>query len=386
MIPFQKAYCLGMARPLIDQVLSSGRTEGDGCMSKRCRDWLSDRLGVPDVLMMTSCTHALEEALQLLHLQPGDEVVVPSFAYPSAANAVLLAGASVVFVEVEPTHLTLDPERLRQCLTSRTRAIIVVHYGGICCDMDRILAIAEPAGIAVIEDSAQSFLSQYRGRYAGTIGQFGCFSFHGTKDVVSGEGGALVVNDRRYAAAARIFRQKGTNRDDFTQGFVAQYEWMAMGSSHAPGELQMALLASQLELSDTILVRRRALFRRYAAHFESREAQAGADEALFSTSRPSADCCENGHLFYLLFRRAEDAAGLIRQLSLAEIDARTHFFPMHESRFGRQFVRPGNRFSTETDIGRRLVRLPLFTDMTHAEQDTVLAAVDAFLDGLAAHA
>lgn len=385
MIPFQKAYCLDKARPLIDRVLASGRTEGDGSMTKRCQDWLSTRLETPGVLMMTSCTHALEEALQMLNLQPDDEVIVPSFAYPSAANAVLLAGARVVFAEVEPVHLTLDPERLQSSLTPRTRAVIAVHYGGISCDMDRILAITQPAGIEIIEDCAQSFLTQYKGRFTGTIGKFGCLSFHGTKDVVAGEGGALIVNDPEHVHSARVFRQKGTNRDEFTEGRAEQYEWLSVGSSYSPGELPMALLASQLELSDQIVARRRRLFRRYADHFELHKNGSGHDAVLESTSTPSAHCDENGHLFYLLFKHESDAANLIRHLRLAGIDARTHFFPMHESRFGKQFIRSANRFETEEAIGRRLVRLPLYADMTDEEQDLVLAAVDDSLREMIRH-
>lgn len=385
MIPFQKAYCLDEARPMIDRVLASGRTEGDGSMTQRCQNWLSNRLEAPDVLMMTSCTHALEEALRLLKLQPDDEVIVPSFAYPSAANAVLLAGARVVFTEVEPVHLTLDPDRLRSSLTPRTRAVIVVHYGGISCDMDRILAITEPAGIMVVEDCAQSFLTRYKGRHTGTIGLFGCLSFHGTKDVVAGEGGALIVNDPRYVHSAHVFRQKGTNRDEFTEGLTAQYEWLSVGSSYSPGELPMALLASQLEICDQIVERRRRLFRRYADHFEIHESKSGHGSVLESTSTPMVDCEENGHLFYLLFKHESDAANLICHLRLVGIDARTHFFPMHESRFGKQFIRSANRFETEEAIGRRLVRLPLYADMTDEEQDLVLAAVDDSLREMIRH-
>lgn len=379
MIPFQKAYRLDRAGQLIDRALASGRTEGDGPMSERCRAWLSDRLGTPDVLMMTSCTHSLEEAVRLIGLRPNDEVIVPSFNFPSAANAVLLAGGTVVYGEVEAKHLTLDPDHLQAHINERTRAVIVVHYGGASCDMSKILALAEARGIVVIEDCAHSFLTRYQGRLTGTLGHFGCFSFHGTKDIVAGEGGALVVNDTQYAAAARLFRQKGTNRDDFSHGKTKRYEWVSPGSSYAPGELQMALLASQLELSDEILRRRRFLFRRYHSHFSAEQRASFYDRSLFSCSSPQPDTEENGHLFFLLLRQAAIADGLVLHLNENGIDARTHFVPLHESSFGEIFTRPENQFTVEDQIGRRLVRLPLFPSMTEAEQDAVMTAVDRYL-------
>ncbi len=350
-------------------------------MSERCRTWLSSRLGSPDVLMMTSCTHALEAAVRLIGIRPQDEVIVPSFCFPSAANAVLLAGGTVVYGEVEPDHLTLDPDRLAIHISDRTRAVIVMHYGGASCDMSRIMALTEPRGIFIIEDCAQSFLTRYRGRLTGTIGHFGCFSFHGTKDIVAGEGGALMVNDARFVVDARRFRQKGTNRDDFSSGKVNRYEWVSPGSSYAPGELQMALLASQLELSDEILQQRRHLFKRYHDHFSNQTRASLYHQVLDSFSSPQPDVEENGHLFFLLFRQSTIADDLVLHLKNNGIDARTHFVPLHESRYGQSFVRPENHFTVEHDIGRRLVRLPLFPSMTESEQDQVMSTIDRYFMG-----
>lgn len=411
-LPFQKPYRLETARPLVEQVLASGRTEGDGPMTARCQALLASQFSLQKpaspssphqnqipaqaVFLVTSGTAALELAVQALQLQPGDEVIVPSFAYPSAANAVLLAGGTVVYGEVEPVHLTLDPARLPLHITAKTRAIILVHYGGISCDLAPIQAICADHDLCIIEDCAQSYLSTYQGRPTGTFGTFGCFSFHGTKDVICGEGGALLVNDPDYLERVRLFRQKGTNRDAFTSGQVAFYDWQSIGSSYAPGELAMALLLSQLELATEILSCKRHLFARYVQHFYRqkdkpayRSQLAGYSShcapVLLDTGNRRSSSAQpdgaNGHLFYLLFRDAATAAELIRHLAAAGIEARTHFVPLHESPFGRSFIRPANDFSFENGLGQRLVRLPLYAAMTETEQDQILSAVDAFFSG-----
>lgn len=408
-LPFQKPYRLETARPLVEQVLASGRTEGDGPMTARCQALLASQFSfdqpvsqtrphqvqetAQSIFLVTSGTAALELAVQALQLRPCDEVIVPSFAYPSAANAVLLAGGTVVYCEVEPVHLTLDPARLPRHITAKTRAVILVHYGGISCDLAPIQAICTAHDLCIIEDCAQSYLSTYQGRPTGTFGTFGCFSFHGTKDVVCGEGGALLVNDPDYLERVRLFRQKGTNRDAFTSGQVAFYDWQSVGSSYAPSELAMALLLSQLELAPEILSRKRHLFARYVQHV-SRQKDNPAFQALiagYSSHRAPARTNSggssaqldgaNGHLFYLLFRDAVPAAALIRHLAAAGIEARTHFVPLHESPFGRTFIRPANDFTFETGLGQRLVRLPLYAAMTELEQDQILSAVDAFFAG-----
>ncbi|MDD3930619.1 MAG: dTDP-4-amino-4,6-dideoxygalactose transaminase [Eubacteriales bacterium] len=377
-IPFQKPFQLVKADPYIQQVILSGRTEGDGIMTARCRAWLSERLSTDNILMMSSCTQALEASIQLAGLCPGEEVIIPSFSHPSAANAVLLAKGTVVFTEVEPVHLTLDPLSLERHITSRTRAVIVVHYGGISCDMDLIMAIARRHDLVVIEDCAQSFLSQYKQQMTGTIGHFGCFSFHGTKDVVAGEGGALLVNDDRFVQTARTYHQKGTNRNAFENGTVNYYEWVSAGSSCSPGELSMALLLAQLETSEEILNRHCQLFDRYFRHFSDLPGNPMTSR-LLGCSSPRPGCSGNGHLFYLLLQQAEDAENLISFLSVRHIDARNHFVPLHESLFGQQFIRQENQFSTELNIGQRLVRLPVFSDMTDSEQSYVIDTVDQFL-------
>ncbi len=391
-IPFQKPYCLEKALPLIEQALASGRTGGEGPMTQQCQSWFSERMPSLETLMTASGTAALEAAFQVMALCPGDEVILPAYAYPADATAILRAGGTPVFAPVEPVSLMLDTAGLSGVLTEKTRAILVIHYGGQCCDMDPILDFARTHHLLVVEDAAQAFLSRYKGRYAGTMGAFGCFSFHGTKDIVAGEGGALLVNEARFVTPARQWCQGGTNRDAFVKGLVERYEWVSPGTSLAPSELSMALLASQLSRADTVVAGRRRLFRVYATHFsEMIDAYDGSNAvpfvggALQCCARVLADVEENGHLFWLLLREGAQADRLRHFLSSQGLDARTHFVPLHESRFGQQFLRPGQLFSVERDIGRRLIRLPLFHGMTDREQQTVMAAVDAWLAGEAAN-
>jgi dTDP-4-amino-4,6-dideoxygalactose transaminase len=380
MIPFQKPYGLDKALPLVEQVLLSGMTGGDGPMGQQCRSWISGRMPAAEVLMTSSGTAALEAAFRVMGLSPGDEVILPAHAYPADATAVLLAGGTPVFAPSDPLRLMLDPAALPALLTVRTRALLVIHYGGQCADMEPILSFAREHGLLVVEDAAQAFLSRHMGRYAGTMGDFGCFSFHGTKDVVAGEGGALLVNNSRFLEPLRYWRRNGTNRDAFAAGEVDRYEWVALGSSLAPSELSMALLASQLARADTIVTARRRLFRVYAEHFSSRLGRESASSPLMGCARVLPEVEENGHLFWLLLRTGEQAQRLVRSLAARGIDARTHFVPLQESRYGKQYVRIGQTFGVERDLGRRLVRLPLFCGMTDKEQATVTEAVDTWLE------
>ena len=379
MIPFQKPYCLEKALPLLEQVLSSGHTEGDGTMTAQCKEWLSDRFPSTDIQMTSSGTAALETAFRVMDLKPGDEIILPAFAYPSDATAVLLAGATPVFAPVDPVRLMLDPAALPALCSAKTRAILVIHYGGQCCDMDRLLDFAREHALLVVEDAAHAFLARYKGRYAGTMGDFGCLSFHGTKDVVAGEGGALLVNRPEFRERVGCWLRNGTNREAFRAGLVDRYEWVSLGASMAPSELSMALLVSQFAKADTIVANRRRLFRNYRQHLAEMLSRMPEDGPILAHSPFLEDVEENGHLFWLLFREGSEATGFIHHLSRCGMDARTHFVSLHESRFGQQFLRPGQHFGTERDIGRCLVRLPLYPGMTDMEQAAVLEAVEQWL-------
>jgi len=272
MIEYKKPYLLDQSLRYVEDAMRSSNGSGDGRYTEECETWIKKQLGVKQVTMTTSCTHALELALHVIELGQEDEVILPSYTYPSTANAVLLAGGKVVFSEVEPNHLTLDPAKLEAKITSKTKAIIVVHYGGICCKMDEIMHIAKKHHLVVIEDGAQSFLSKYKGRYAGTLGDFACLSFHGTKDVVAGEGGALLFHDDRYAEKVTMFRQKGTNQASYKKGLVDFYEWKTKGSSYGPSDILMAMLLGQLELSQEIIECNKIIFENYENYFKNKKA------------------------------------------------------------------------------------------------------------------
>ncbi len=263
MLCFQQPYKLENSKKYINDSINIGHLEGDGKYTKLCELWINDKLNIKNTFMMNSCTSALECALQILELDSGDEVIVPSFTYPSTANAVILAGGKVVFGEIEPCSMTLDVAKLENLINEKTKAIIVVHYGGISCDMDVIIKIAKNNNLYIIEDAAQSFLSTYKGRYTGTIGDFGCFSFHGTKDFIAGEGGALIVNNEKFIEKVEIFRQKGTNKAAFLDGKSGYYEWVDKGSSQSPSELNMALLYGQLQLDSEIISHRKEIYKYY---------------------------------------------------------------------------------------------------------------------------
>lgn len=377
MVPFYKPYNTNYSEKYIKQVLDNGHLSGDGLFTAKCAKVIGDLLSVEDVLMTTSCTKALEMATQLIDLSEGDEVIVPSFTYPSTANAVILAGGKVVYCEVEASHLTMDPVRLKMHITDKTKAILVVHYGGIACDMDEIMTIVREHGLYVIEDVAQGFMSTYQNRALGTIGDFGCFSFHNTKDIVSGEGGALIVNNKKFLEKAISYRLKGTNQASFSKGLVPFYEWVSEGTSASPSELLMAMLYGQLQLAGDIIAGKQKLFTRYERYFDQHNYN-----GIVSYSKEADGSRSNGHLFYLIFKSLELAERFIGYMKEYEVAVYTHFVPLHESPMGRVFVRENNEFIIEKQLGKRLVRLPLFAKMTEAEQCDVLTCVGTFFGGL----
>lgn len=375
MIEFQKAFNLEASKTYMDDCLSGGHLSGDGKYTELCCHWIRERLSVPEVLMTTSCTHALELALNILNLGPEDEVIVPSYTYPSTANAVLMAGGKVVFSEVRSSDLTMDPDRLAGKINHRTKAIIPVHYAGNVCQMDALMAIARTHGLMVIEDSAQGFLAAYKGQYAGTFGDFGCFSFHGTKDFVAGEGGALCINNPSYIEQAGFFHDKGTNRTAFVEGRVSRYEWVAKGSSYSPSELVMALLYGQLTQAEAILQRRKAFYDRYVSFFK-----ANAYPLLDGYSMPAEEVTNNGHTYWIRFHSPIKADGFRRFMKQRGINAYSHFVPLHSSMYGQRFQDGGMAFDVEKELGRRLIRLPLYPDLTENDFDVIIEAVTDYME------
>jgi dTDP-4-amino-4,6-dideoxygalactose transaminase len=372
-IPFNKPFLVGTEFDYIQQAIRFGHTAGDGPFTKKCSDVLASILGARRVLLTTSCTDALEMAAMLLGLGEGDEVIVPSFTFVSTANAFATHGAKPVFVDVRPDTLNLDERQLESKITERTRAIVPVHYAGVGCEMDEILRIANSHGIVVIEDNAHGLLARKGGRMLGTFGQMATQSFHETKNVTCGEGGALVLNDASFIERAEIIREKGTNRARFFRGQTDKYTWVDYGSSFLPSDILAAYLFGQLEARDDIQRRRRRIWERYDAELSEWGRQNGARLPFVP-----ADCEQPYHMYYLLLPSLATRTALIEHLGKRLIHAVFHYQPLHISDMGRRFGgRPGDCPVTE-EVSDRLVRLPFFNGLTEAEQTRVIDGVVSF--------
>jgi dTDP-4-amino-4,6-dideoxygalactose transaminase len=371
-IPFNKATVVGRELEYMGQALANEHISGDGPFTRRCEELLEEALGAERVLLTTSGTHALELAALLLDLGPGDEVVVPSFTFSSTAAAFALRGARVVFCDVRPDTLNLDEALLPGVVTDRTRAIVAVHYAGVACDMDAIGAVAGERGIPVVEDNAHGLFGRYRGRPLGTFGTFAAQSFHETKNLTCGEGGALVVNDPAFVDRAEVMREKGTNRKRFFRGQVDKYTWVDLGSSYVPSDLGAAFLAAQLEEREAIQAARLRVWRRYEEGLADWAGRVGARLPVVPD-----DCEHSAHMFYVLLPSLEERTALIERLRARGILAVFHYLPLHLSEMGRSHGGRHGQCPVTEDVSDRLVRLPFFTSLKEAEQDEVLDAVVA---------
>ncbi|HTY12729.1 MAG TPA: dTDP-4-amino-4,6-dideoxygalactose transaminase [Candidatus Omnitrophota bacterium] len=369
MIPFNNPYIPEKALAYIKESLEQGHLSGDGCFSKKCSAWLEERIECRKALLTPSGSAALEMAALLADIRPGDEVIMPSFAYPSTANAFVLRGGVPVFVDIRPDTCNLDGSKIEAAITGRTRAIVPLHYAGIPCEMDTIMELAEKHGLLVIEDTAQSVLSHYKRRPAGSIGHLAALSFHETKNLMSGEGGALLINDPRFIARAEILREKGTDRVRYLKGEVDKYTWIDIGSSYLMNELTAALLLAQFEAADETTARRVSLWREYQQAFSQLEK---SNKAL----RPSLpiDCTTNGHIYYLILSGPEERRALIGRLRDDGIEATFHYVPLHSSPAGKKFGCVSGDLSNTDRISGSLVRLPLWPGM-EKDQERVIAAV-----------
>ncbi len=378
-IPFNVPYYTGREIKLIEDVFARGQVCGDGYYTQLVSDLLRSKFGAKKALLTTSATHALELAALLLELKPGDEVIMPSFTFPSTANAVLLRGATPVFVEIDLETLNIDPKAVAARITQQTKAIIPVHYGGISCKMDELMALADLRGIMVIEDAAQAVNASYQGRYLGTWGQFGCFSFHGTKNFSCGEGGAILLNteDPTIFKRADILIQKGTNRKQFLQGEVAKYCWVDQGSSYTPSEILMAVLYAQLEAMEEITARRQEIHQRYSDGLQSFVTQ-GA----IRISAIPPNCQSNYHLFYIILESESLRDRVKRELGEKGIASAFHYVPLHSSAMGQSLGYAPADLPVTEDLSRRLLRLPLSTGMTEAEVEYVITSLSAILERL----
>jgi dTDP-4-amino-4,6-dideoxygalactose transaminase len=372
-IPFNRVIPAGRELDYVAEAIANGYLAGDGIFSKRCEQLLSDELSVHRALLTPSCTAALEMAAHLLDISPGDEVIVPDFTFVSTINAFVLRGASPVFIDIRPDTLNLDERLLLQALTPRTKAIVVVHYAGVGCEMKEILQIAQAAGVAVVEDNAHGLFGSHRGQLLGTFGCLGTLSFHETKNFTCGEGGALLVNDPRLLARAEIIREKGTDRSRFFRGEVDKYTWVDLGSSQLPSELQAAFLLAQLEAAVAVQEQRQYIWRRYDSALRD---WAGNNQVL--QPEVPEHCEPSYHMFHLRLPTGESRDRFISHMSSNGIGTPFHYLPLHLSPMGRRVGRTSGDCSVTETVSARLVRLPLFRGMMDSEQDRVIDAVMQF--------
>jgi len=370
MIPFNQSSLQGRELEFISQTIMHGQIAGDQTFSKKCHGLLEEVMGARRALVTTSCTHALEMAAILLGFLPGDEVIVPAFTFVSTANAFVLRGARPVFCDIRPDTLNLDEAKLEGLITPRTRAIVPVHYAGVGCEMDAILEIAGRHGVAVVEDNAHGLFGKYRGRWLGTFGCLATQSFHETKNITCGEGGALLINDERFIERAEIIREKGTNRARFFRGQVDKYSWVDVGSSYVMSDLLAAFLYGQLEKWREIQAKRRAIWERYDAELADWAAENGVQRPMVREH-----CEQAWHMYYLLMPSLEARTQLIARLREAGVMAVFHYLPLNKSAYGLQMASSGWRMTecpVTEDVSDRIVRLPFYTSMTEEEQGRVL--------------
>ncbi len=374
MIPFNIPPFIGNEINYIEEVVSQRKLSGDGPFTKKCSKWMEEMFGAKKVLLTTSGTAALDMALLLCDLQPGDEVILPSYTFSSTANAAVLAGARLVFVDIRPDTMNIDEKKIEAAITEKTKAIIAVHYAGVACEMDTIMAIAQKHGLKVIEDAAQGVMSLYKGRYLGTIGDFGCYSFHETKNYSMGEGGALVINDPEYIERAEILREKGTNRSKFFRGQVDKYTWVDFGDSYLPSELNAAYLWAQLESAQKIYDDRIQSWNLYYDRLIDLQ-HVGYIDLPFIPD----DCVQNGHMFYLKVRNLDVRTRLIEYLKQQGIMAVFHYIPLHSAPAGvkyGEFLGDDKFTTTESE---RLLRLPLYYGLQCSEIDYITDKIRFFL-------
>jgi dTDP-4-amino-4,6-dideoxygalactose transaminase len=377
-IPFNRPSFVGNEGRYIEDALRAGHLSGDGAFTTKCQAILESVLGVPKALLTTSCTHALELAALLLDLQPGDEVILPSFTFVSTANAFVMRGARPVFADCDPCTFNVDPDHVARLVTDRTRAIVPVHYAGVSCRMDRIEALAATRGLPIVEDNAHGLFGSFRGKPLGTFGSMAALSFHETKNITCGEGGAILINDAALVERAEILREKGTDRARFFRGEVDKYTWVDLGSSWLPSDILAAVLLAQLEGWADIQARRRTLWDRYRA-----ELRDWADARGVRLPVVPEDCEQAYHMFHILLPTAPARDRFLTHMKGLGILAVHHYVPLHSSPMGRSLNPDAEDCPVTTDISARLARLPFFTAMTEAEQAAVIDGVRSFgaIDG-----
>lgn len=373
MIPFNIPPHVGTEEAYISEAIRSHKISGDGAFTKRCNRWMEDRFNARKVLLTTSGTAALDMAMLLCDLKPGDEVILPSYTFSSTANAAVLAGAKLVFVDVRPDTLNIDETKIEAAVTEKTRAIMVVHYAGVACEMDAIMDIARRHHLMVVEDAAQAVMAQYKGRWLGTIGDFGCYSFHETKNYSMGEGGAILINNPDYIERAEILREKGTNRSKFYRGEIDKYTWVDFGDSYLPSELNAAYLWAQLEQADAINENRLATWHHYQSGLKPL-----ADAGKIELPTVPMGCVHNAHMFYIKCESLAERTRLIEYLKERGIMAVFHYVPLHSAPAGLKYGRFAGEDRYTTPESERLLRLPMYYNIDSRQVDSIVQAIEAF--------
>lgn len=376
-IDFNKPFIAGNELSYITKaVVDNVHTAGDGDFTKKCQSWLEEHLGCRKALLTHSCTAALEMAAILADIQLGDEIIMPSFTFVSTANAFVVRGGTPVFVDIRPDTLNINETLLEKAITPKTRAIVPVHYAGVSCDMDAIAELAKQKDILVIEDAAQALLSQYHGRYVGTIGQMGCLSFHETKNIISGEGGALLINDPKMIERAEIIREKGTNRSKFFRGQVDKYTWVDIGSSYLPSDIIAAFLYAQMEQAEQIISKRNRIYDQYMAGL-----QPLVEKGYIKLPFIPTGCLSNGHIFYIMTKSLEERTAMIDFLKKHGIVSVFHYIPLHGSPAGQRYGRVYGSMEVTERVSDCLLRLPLYYEMTTEDVQYVIAKISQFYEG-----
>lgn len=373
MIKFNIPPCVGKETEYIAQAIADRKICGDGAFTKKCNEWVERRTGTSKALLTTSCTHAIEMAALLCDIQPGDEVIMPSYTFVSTANAFVLRGATIVFADIRPDTMNLDETLIEDAVTERTKAIVPVHYAGVSCEMDEILKIAARHNLKVVEDAAQGVMSEYKGRPLGAIGDFGCFSFHETKNYSMGEGGCLLIRDEGMSERAEIIREKGTNRTLFFRGMVDKYTWVDAGSSYLPSELNAAYLYAQLEKAQEIYDDRMASWNLYRELLTPL-----ADKGVLTLPTVPENCKHNAHMFYIKAADLQERTRLIKHLKENGITAVFHYVPLHSAPAGNQFGRFHGNDTYTTKESERLLRLPLYYGLKADDVAAVCQKISEF--------
>ncbi|HYL18551.1 MAG TPA: dTDP-4-amino-4,6-dideoxygalactose transaminase [Burkholderiales bacterium] len=371
-IPFNKPYMTGKELWYISQAHANRHLSGDGEFTRKCSDWLEQRMGGHKALLTHSCTAALEMIALLADVHPGDEIIMPSYTFVSTANAFVLRGGVPVFVDIRPDTLNIDETKVEAAITSRTKAIMVVHYAGVGCEMDTIMAIARRHGLLVFEDAAQGIMSTYKGRPLGSIGQLAALSFHETKNIIAGECGALIVNDPALVERAEIIREKGTNRSQYFRGQVDKYTWVDLGSSFLPGEIVAAFLLAQMDEADTLTRRRLDMWSTYHQWFESIEKSGKVRRPIVPR-----ECGHNAHMYYLLLPDLAARTEFIARLDERDVQGVFHYVPLHSSPLGQQVGRAHGDMSNTNSLSERLVRLPLWLGLEPEQVQVIQRVIEA---------